>query len=260
MLKVIRRWCPLVLVALIAAGVLQWLRGRHEHRAAQRADERADSAANVADSLQRVAARLAHRSDSLESALDTVTAREHATRDSLRHMLRLADQGAQTAREEVATWSGALDTTHAELLRRVRPELRSVVRRAMAEKDSMASNRDRLLAGLRRKVDLLADDTSSFARENAQLRETLSGVTTERDSLRSLVQAKDGVILHLTDARDRWRDAATRPWWESLLGGDVLEGAVNVAGAVAAFRYDTKAGLGYVGARALDAAVGAIRP
>ena len=212
----------------------------------------ADSARQVADSVTAVA-------DSLRRVNDQVARREQAARDSIHALLEQADLQIDAASLEHASWSAALDTTLASLREQVRPGLRGLVDAAIRQKEGADTNAGRLLAALAAKARLLAMDTASLASELGATRAELIVRRSEAEHLRAALSSSQAALAAMADARDRWRRLAAPPFWQAFIGRDVLAGLVTVAGGVAAFRVDAKVGAGYVGAKALEAALAAAR-
>ena len=111
-----RNWWAgyVAVVLLLAVSALLYARSERavgEARQADRTAERADSA--------REKAMQAFRRDS--AARDSVEARERAVRDSLNVLLAEAESDAEEAGGQVEVETVALDSTLAELSRRVRP-------------------------------------------------------------------------------------------------------------------------------------------
>lgn len=229
----LRRACPWVALAVgvtAVVGILYYRAEASEATArAEAADSIADAAAARADRRQQAVDSLASRSDSLEGRLDAVSSREQAVRDSLRRALTVIDRRLEADLADAEGAWAALDTALVELRRRAPPRLQGLVREVTERADTARANALRIRTGLRAKVSLLEADTASKRRELTQVRLTLSGVTEERDSLRLHVDGLRGALDRMTDARDRWKDAARRSPLEVLLGDGLLAGATNVA-------------------------------
>lgn len=187
-------------LAIVLYGVREYAQARAE---AQRQSVVADSAVRVADSLSLAL-------DTLDAKLDTVQTREAAVRDSLRAALEQALEDEREAETDVAEAGATLDSTLNRLAQAVRPELEPVVAEARTQLDSLQSAHSRLTGSLRLQVGLLARDTASLSRELDVTRETLTGT---REALRSTRSA----LAEMTEARDKWRDAA-QPFGLSVSG------------------------------------------
>lgn len=190
-------------LTLLALGVREHLQAREE---ARDADARADSALAVADSATEAL-------DAALSRLDSVQAREGALRDSLRDALAQAGEEASQAGEAVEVQTASLDTTLAELTRRVRPELQPLARQARAQADSLEQAHATFRLAMESQIQLLERDRASLERELAQTRSALD------DALATLADER-AAKRRLEEARDKWREAA-HPFGISV-GGETL--------------------------------------
>lgn len=218
-------------VLLLAVSALLYARSERavgEARQADRAAERADSARESA--LERA------RRDS--ARLDSVQAREVALRDSISVLLDQADEDATEAAGEVTVQTVALDSTLAELARRVPDHLVGLVTRAMQQADSLKGAHARFADAMERQVALLARDTVSLRRELDQTRTTLA-------STRTALRETESALEAMREARDRWRRAADPPLLEELFGRNLLSASATVASGVLAWGYSPEAGAGW---------------
>lgn len=189
--------------ALAVLGVREYMAQVEEARVA---DARADSALAVA-------ARDSARLDSALTKLDSVQTRESALRDSLRDALAEAGEEASEAAGAVEVQTASLDTTIAELVERVRPELKPLARQARAQADSLREAHQRFRLAMENRVQLLERDRASLERELGETRSALQDALATVESERA---AKDS----LRKARNKWRDAA-KPFGVSI-GGETL--------------------------------------
>lgn len=252
MLALLRKPCTWVVIALLVGASFLALHAAESTEDAERADARADSLAQVVRAATGRTDSLAAVSDSLEGALDSVERRERTFRDSIGRLLAREDEEIEVAAQGASEADSVEALAHAELLERVRPDLRPVVRRAIRADSAEDSNRDRLQEAQAAKIRLLAQDTTSLTRENRQLRETLQGVQVERDTLRSALADAREALDRMEEARDRWRQVAKRPWWGVLLGDGVVETAGTLGSGTAAVLLGKEEAVGWGLAKAGD--------
>lgn len=239
-----RNWWTgwLVVGLLLAVSALLYAKSQEavgEAREADRMAERADSA--------RQEALQAFRRDS--AALDSARARERAVRDSLGVLLAEAERDAEEATGQVEVETVALDSTLAELSRRVRPELVGLVTRAMEQADRLHGAHDRYRSAMERRVALLIQDTASLAEELGATRRALT-------STREALHRTQDAFVAMTEARNRWRRAADPPFLARLFGENLLEAAGTVgSGALAYVAGEEKGLLGWGLAKGADLAI-----
>lgn len=219
------RWLPWAgtagFVLVLIVSVFLYAENRELIGEAQQADRVAEQAREQSerDSVRAAAAR-----DSLQASRE----REEAYRARLDSALtELAAESGEAA-EEVQVQTVALDSTLAELSRRVPDELVGLVTRAMQQADSLSAAHQSFRRAMEARVEKLGQRSQSLQRQLTRTDSTLVAVERELASVREELSAT-------REARDKWRDAADPPLIQQLLGRNLLKGVATVGSGVAAW-------------------------
>lgn len=206
-----------------------------EHREAVGEARQAD---RVAAEYRAEAETARERAERARDSLRASRERERAYRARLDSALEALAADAEAAGEQVEVQTAGLDSTLAEIARRVPDELVGLVTRAMRQADSVSRAHVRYRQAMERRVALMADRERSVRRQLGRTDATLSAVEVELASVRA-------ELVATREARDRWREAASPDLLGRILGRDLLSASATVASGVVAWACSPEAGAGW---------------